>query len=192
MAESDPIAALTAQLEELRGQLARSQGDIGHLKARLETDSGQVMMLRVEIKQLGGEIEEITKFAGEIEKLGEKLDQAVSKRQAADSPAPYWFSLTREEQAARLIELRTWVDQVAYAQYPGYMARLAPCWANHPEAVWELSTLRAEWDRIYGDEDNRDLKGALNWHDKWFPGVLSRLSAWIKCDELGCRAKPVR
>jgi regulator of replication initiation timing len=171
LAESDPVAALTAQLEQLRGQLARSQGDIGHLKARLETDSGQVAMLRLEVKQ-----------------LREKLDQAIAKRQAADLPAPYWLGLTQEEHAARLTDLRAWVDRVALAQYPDYMARLAPCWERHPEAVWELSTLRAEWDRIYGDEDNRDLKGALNWHGRWFPEALSRLSARIKCDELGCRA----
>ena len=167
----------------------RMKTGIAHISGRLMLFLSAVITLAA-LTAIGAEEKQVTIPAGTP--LLVKLDQAVSKRQAADSPAPYWFSLTREEQAARLIELRTWVDQVAYAQYPGYMARLAPCWANHPEAVWELSTLRAEWDRIYGDEDNRDLKGALNWHDKWFPGVLSRLSAWIKCDELGCRAKPVR
>jgi hypothetical protein len=67
------------------------------------------------------------------------------------------------------------------------MTRLPRCWANHPEAVWELSTLRAEWERIYADKDNRDLAGALVWLDKWLPGVLARLEAAIKCDESGCR-----
>ena len=173
MTDPDPVAALAARLEELRGQLARSQGDIGHLRARLEEDSGQAVMLRLEVKKLRGQ-----------------LDEAIGKRKAIDSPAPYWFGLSREEYAARLAELRAWVDRVVGDQYPGYMARLVPCWANHPEAVWELSTLRAEWERVYGDRDHRDLKAALNWHDKWFPGVLSRLAAWIKCDELGCRVRP--
>ena len=54
MTEPDPIAALAAQLEELRGQLARYTGETGHLRARLEEDSGQVVMLRLEIKQLAG------------------------------------------------------------------------------------------------------------------------------------------
>ena len=55
MTEPDPIAALAAQLEELRGQLARYTGETGHLRARLEADSGQVLMLRHEIKKLGAE-----------------------------------------------------------------------------------------------------------------------------------------
>ena len=53
MTEPDPIAALAAQLEELRGQLARYTGETGHLRARLREDSGQVVMLGLEIKQLG-------------------------------------------------------------------------------------------------------------------------------------------
>jgi hypothetical protein len=58
---------------------------------------------------------------------------------------------------------------------------------NHPEAVWELSTLRAEWERIYADAGNRDLAGALAWHDRYLPGVLARLKDAIQCDEGGCR-----
>ena len=57
MADPDPIAALAAQLEELRGQLARYTGETGHLRARLEADSGQVVMLRLEIKKLGEKID---------------------------------------------------------------------------------------------------------------------------------------
>ena len=71
--------------------------------------------------------------------------------------------------------------------YPGYVARLPRCWAAHGEAVWELSTLAAEWGRIYADEENRDLASALAWHDRFLPGVLARLAAAITCDETGCR-----
>jgi uncharacterized coiled-coil DUF342 family protein len=55
--DPDPIAALAAQLQELRGQLASYTGETGHLRARLDTDSGQVVMLRLEIKKLGEKIE---------------------------------------------------------------------------------------------------------------------------------------
>jgi len=90
---------------------------------------------------------------------------------------------------AMLADLRGWVDGFFARHYPGYAARLPACYWRHMEAVWELSTLRAEWDRIYGDPDNRDLAGALNWHDKLLPGVLGRLDASIKCDEAGCRVR---
>lgn len=170
MTEPDPIADLAAQLEELRGQLARYTGETGHLRARLAEDSGQVVMLRLEIKH-----------------LGEKIEAAIARRQTDEPLAPYWLGLSREEHAARLGQLRAWVEQVGLVQYGGYFAKLPPCWPSHPEAVIELSTLMTEWVRIYGDPDNRPLQDALVWHDKWLPGVLARLSAAIKCDVSGCR-----
>ena len=173
MTDPDPVAALAAQLEELRGQLARSQGDIGHLRERLETEGiGGTMRLLLDLKQ-----------------LREQLDDAVEKRRLKPPPAPWWC-VGEAEGRAMLAELSEWVDGFARRHYPGYMTRLPRCWANHPEAVWELSTLRAEWQRIYDDEDNRDLQGALNWHDKLLPGVLARLEASIRCDEAGCLVRP--
>jgi hypothetical protein len=172
--EPDPISDLAAQLETLRGQLARYMGETGHLRARLEEDSGQVLMLRHEIK-----------------KLGEKIEAAIARRNAAEPPAPSWLGLSREAHAARLTALRAWVEQVGLVQYRGYFAKLPPCWPSHPEAVIELSTVMTEWVRIYGDPDNRPLQDALVWNDKWLPGVLGRLTGAIKCDVSGCRlAKP--
>ena len=80
MTEPDPIAALAAQLEELRGQ-------IGALRARHSEDYGQVMVLLLEIK-----------------KLGEKIDAASARRNADEPQAPYWLGLSKEEHAARLAE----------------------------------------------------------------------------------------
>ena len=170
MTEPDPVAALAAQLEELRSQLARYTGETGHLRARLEADSGQVLMLRHEIK-----------------KLGQKIEAAIARRNADEPPAPYWLGLSREEHAARLGELREWVERVARVQWPGYMTRVAPCWANHPEAVLELSNLMTEWSRIYGDPGNRPLQDALWFYERWMPGVLGRLVQVVKCDVAGCR-----
>jgi regulator of replication initiation timing len=170
LTEPDPVAALAEQLEELRRQLAVYTGETGHLRARLEEDSGQVLMLHLEIK-----------------KLGEKLDEAIARRQAAGPPAPFWLGLSKEEHAARLAEVRAWVERVAASQWPGYMSRLAPCWPNHPEAVQELSNLMTEWARIYADPDNRPLQDALWFFERWLPGVLGRLAAAVKCDVAGCR-----
>ena len=170
MTDPDPVAALAAQLEELRGQLARAQGEAVYLRARLEEFAGQDMVQLLEIK-----------------KLGEKLDEAIARRQAADPPAPFWLGLSSEEHAARLGELREWVDRVARVQWPGYMAKLPPCWANHLEAVWELSNLMTESVRIYGDPDSRPLQDALWFFERWLPGCLGRLAQAVKCDVAGCR-----
>lgn len=163
MTGPDPIAALAAQLEELRGQ-------VGSLRARHSEDYGHVMVLLLEVKR-----------------LGEKIDAAIARRQTDEPMAPYWLGLNREEHAARLGEVRAWVEQVARVQWPGYLSKLPPCWPAHAEAAWELSNLMTEWVRIYGDPDNRPLQDALWFFERWLPGVLSRLGAALKCDVSGCR-----
>jgi hypothetical protein len=169
MTEPDPIAALAAQLEELRGQLARYTGETGHLRARLDKDSGQVVMLRLKIKQ-----------------LGEKIEAAIACRNADEPQAPYWLGLSTEDRAAALAQLRAWVEQVGRVQYRDYFTKLPPCWPSHPAAVIDLSTVMTEWIRIYGDPENRPLQDALVFNDKWLPGVLGRLRAAITCDTMGC------
>jgi hypothetical protein len=165
--DSKASAALAAQIEDLRGELSafRAQWD-----AKLQAEGiGGTMTLLLEVKR-----------------LRERLDEALAKRQLESVPAPWWC-VGAAEGKAMLAELSEWVEDFARRHYPGYMTRLPRCWASHPEAVWELSTLRAEWQRIYADTDNGDLQGALTWHDRWFPGVLGRLAASVKCDEAGCR-----
>jgi hypothetical protein len=169
--DSEASAALAAQIEDLRGELSafRAQWD-----AKLQVEGiGGTMTLLLEVKR-----------------LRERLDEALDKRKLSPPPAPWWC-VDEAEGKVMLAELRGWVETFLRRHYPGYAARLPRCWASHPEAVWELSTLRAEWQRVYADEDNRDLQGALTWHDRWFPGVLARLGASIKGDESGCRmARP--
>ena len=178
-------AELAAQVTELRGQLARVQGDIGHLRVGLDADSSRTAVLLAKVKQLHAEVEQLGKTAKELQ---ENLAEALDKHRLKPPPAPWWC-VDQAEGEERLAALGQWVETFFRRHYPGYAVRLPRCWANHPEAVWELSTLRAEWQRIYGDEDNRDLQGALNWHDKLLPGVLGRLAASIKCDVAGCRVR---
>ena len=170
MTDPNPVADLVAQLVVLRHQLALYTGETGYLRARLDRDSSQVLMLRLQVKQIGA-----------------KLDEAIARRQAADPSAPFWMGLSDAERAARLVEVRGWVEHVARVQWPGYMTRLPPCWANHPEAVWELSNLMTEWSRIYGDPDSRPLQDALLFFERWLPGVLSRLAVSVRCDVAGCQ-----
>ena len=168
MTEPDPIAALAAQLLELRGQLARTQGELGTVRARFDAETSQTAMARLELKQ-----------------MREELAEAIEKRKLKPPPAPWW-SVDRDQAEAMLAELREWADGFLGRHYPGYASRLAPCWWRHMEAVWELSALKTEWERIYADPENGDLQGLLNWHDRLLPGVISRLAEAVKCDVTGC------
>ena len=170
MTEPDPIAALAAQLEELRGRLLRAEGGVGQVRARLEESAGQYPLMLLEIK-----------------KLGEKIDAAIARLQADEPQAPYWLGLAKEEHAARLAEVHAWVERVARVQYPVYFGKLAPCWTTHPELVLEVSNLMTEWARIYADPDNRPFQDALWFHERWLPGFLGRLEKWFRCDAGGCR-----
>jgi hypothetical protein len=168
--EPDPVAALAAQLEDLRGQLARSQGEVGQLRARLDGLSGQDLKMLLAIKQ-----------------LSEKLDAMITQREAEYPQAPYWLGLSRQDYAAQLGEVQEWVERVARVQYPAYFEALPACWPAHPEAVVELSDLMTEWTRVYGDPDNRPFQDALWFHERWLPGILGRLGKAIRCDVAGCR-----
>jgi hypothetical protein len=172
--DSEASADLAAQIEDLRGDLAEFRRVFAQWNAKLETEGiGGTMTLLLQVKQ-----------------LRERLDEALARHQIEPVPAPWWCT-GEAEGKAMLAELGEWTETFLRRHYPGYAARLPRCWANHPEAVWELSTLRAEWERIYADEDNRDLAGALVWHDRYLPGVLARLADSVKCDEAGCRmARP--
>jgi hypothetical protein len=57
--------------------------------------------------------------------------------------------------------------------YGGY--ELRECWPSHIHAVWELSTLAAEWHHAYGGT-RPDLARALEFYDRWLPGAMRRIT----------------
>jgi hypothetical protein len=168
--DPDPVADLAAQLEQLRGQLVRSQGEIRILRERLEDSTGQTVNLLVEIKRLRGE-----------------LAEAIEKRQLKPPPAPWWC-VGQEQYHAMLADLGRWVDGVFAAQYGDYLVKLPRCLLSHRAAVWEISALRTEWERIFADPDNGDQQGLLAFHDRWLPGAMTRLAAALAdCKDNYCR-----
>jgi chromosome segregation ATPase len=170
MAEPGTPADLATQFEELQRRVGRYQAAVASWEARFQAETSTATVTLVKLKQ-----------------LSERLDEAVTKHQTKSPPAPWWASGDSDELRSDFAALRDWVENFARRQYSGYMAKLPTCWSAHSEAIWELSTLRAEWDRIYADEDNRDLQGALVFYDKYLPGVLGRLAAVIKCDPGSCQ-----
>jgi hypothetical protein len=147
---SETLAALAVQVAALRGQvsLINQRLDAAGLKDGLD---------------LAARIEQLSKT------VADTLDAAAPHGPAA----PRWIGLDPETYAARLAELRHWADTVLRQHYDGY--ELRDCWANHPQAIWELSTLAAEWHRTY-DGKHPSLDRALEFHDRWLPGTMRRIA----------------
>jgi len=178
VADPESLETLTAQLAELRASLAEARGRLAQFAARLDRETGPLMLLQLDVK-----------------KLKEKVEAAIGKLSAAktgdaDEPtAPRWDKLGDKAEIAQLAELRQWVDDVLRVQYPGYLRHLPPCWYAHREALWELGTLQAEWNRVFGGDDP-PLGEAQWWHERWLPGILTRLRTAITCDQAGCSLQP--
>ena len=142
-------AALAAQVADLRGIVTKWD-------ARLQTLG------------LDGSLNLTAKLAELAELVSEDIEA---------STAPYWLNLDDTEYAQHLAELADWVSGVLVPNYD--VPEIKRCWRNHPAAVWELSTLRAEWERIYNRKSPL-LGAALTWHDRYLPGVTRRLGPVFK------------
>ena len=146
----ESLAALAAQLADLRGQV-RALGD------RLDQAGLHAgLNLAARFEELAGTV------AG-------ALDAAVPRGPAA----PSWIGLDRDTYTERLTDLQRWADTVLRQQYGSY--ELRDCWARHIHAIWELSTLAAEWHRTYAGT-RPDLARALEFYDRWLPGTMRRIT----------------
>jgi hypothetical protein len=159
----ETLAALAAQIADIREKVAYldavidragllAAGDIRRRVSRLTTDLGTL--------------------ASQVEAQAATLAKALTAGPRAQ--APTWAGLNPEQHDTQLAELTEWVDRTLRPSYPD--SAPAACWPNHWQAIWELSTLAAEWRRIY-QRPAPDLAGALDFHDRWLPGVARRLAA---------------
>jgi hypothetical protein len=157
------LAALAAQIADIREKVTYldavidragllAAGDIRRRVSRLTTD--------------------LSKLASQVEAQAATLAKAMAAGPRAQ--APTWAGLSPEDHDTQLAELAEWVDGMLRSSYPD--SAPAACWPNHWQAVWELSTLAAEWRRIY-QRPVPDLAGALDFHDRWLPGVARRLAS---------------
>ena len=146
----ESLAALAAQLADLRDQVRaiNERLDQAGLRAGLN-------------------------LAARFEDLAQTVADALESAAPHGAAAPYWIGLDRDTYATRLAELRRWADTVLRQHYGGY--ELADCWPRHIHAVWELSTLAAEWHHAYGGT-RPDLARALEFYDRWLPGTMRRIT----------------
>ena len=146
----ESLAALAAQVADLRGQVTQ-------------------VHQRLDRAGLRGDLDLVARFEHLAQTVTGTLD-AVAPRGPA---APSWIGLDREAYLTELAELRQWVDAVLRQHYGGY--ELRDCWPSHVHAVWELSTLAAAWHHAYGGQ-RPDLARALEFHDRWLPGAMRRVT----------------
>ena len=122
-----------------------------------------------------------------IAELRDRVEQilAILDDDGQSSPAEwFWLTMADQKRGERLSELSDWVETVLRTQYPDYLTgQIKPCWPNHPEARWELAWLYQLWTLTYLN-DRSTPKDAADWHDRWSPGVLRRLSQIMRrCEE---------
>jgi hypothetical protein len=147
---SESLAALAAQLADLRGQIRA-------INERLD--------------QAG--LHPGLNLAGRFEDLAQTVAGTLDAASPRGPAAPYWIGLDRDTYHAQLAGLRRWADTVLRPHYGGY--ELADCWPRHIQAIWELSTLAAEWHRTYSGT-RPDLGRALEFYDRWLPGAMRRIT----------------
>jgi hypothetical protein len=151
----------------------------------------QVAALRGQVRLIFARLDKAG-ITGDLNLADRLADLARAVTQALDSPprgpaAPYWIGLDPSEHAAQLTELREWTDTVLRREYGGY--QLSACWSNHPHAIWDLSTLAAEWHRTYGSS-RPSLDRALEFHDRWLPGTIRRIADITRRCNPECSARP--
>ena len=165
----ESLAALAAQIADLRGQ-------IHAIGTRLD--------------QAG--LRDGLNLAARFENLAQTVADALGAAAPRGPAAPYWIGLDQDAYTAQLADLRRWADIVLGQQYGSY--ELPNCWPRHTHAIWELSTLAAEWHHTYR-RPRPDLARALEFHDRWLPGTMRRVTSFTRecrsqCVTLRSPARP--
>ena len=174
MTDPDPAAALAAQVEDLRGELAEFRRVIAQWDAKLETEGiGGTMTLLLEVKR-----------------LRERLDEAVARRQLEPVPAPWWC-VGEAEGRAMLAELRGWVEEFLRPTIPGTWPGSRAAGRTTRRPCGSCRRCGPSGSGSTATRTTGTCRAPSTWHDRWLPGVLARLAASVKCDESGCRmARP--
>jgi hypothetical protein len=151
---------------------AQSLGEsLAALAVQVAALRGQVTLINERLDRAGlrGDLD----LAARFEDLAQTVAGALGAAPRGPA-APCWIGLDRQAYTAQLAELRQWADTVLRRHYGGY--ELRDCWPSHIHAIWELSTLAAEWHHTYGG-NRPDLARALEFYDRWLPGTMRRIAA---------------
>jgi hypothetical protein len=108
--------------------------------------------------------------------------KALVAKTPARVPPPIAWLLTAHPQtlAGVLADLLVWLRDV-YLWYPG--AILPSCWLWHPACIEELCCLRQYHAEAY-HQSAKSVAKAMEFHERFLPGVIKRLAAapYADCD----------
>lgn len=146
---------------------APTQADDSALR-QLMSQAQLISQLRRDLDTLAHEATDTV--AGLLARLEDLETQTTTPGRA---PTPWCWRSIGSNAADELWRLLTdWVTWIR-GRYP-LARKIPPCWADHPELVEELTALWLAWQHAYEDRD-APLTAAVDWHDRWLPGVLYRL-----------------
>ena len=109
---SESLAALAAQVADLRGQI-------------------RALNERLDQAGLHADLNLATRFEELAGTVADALDTASPRGPAA----PYWIGLDRDTYHAQLADLCQWADTVLRQHYGGY--ELRECWPRHIHVIWD-------------------------------------------------------
>ena len=157
----ETLAALAAAIGDLRRKVRFVESVVDRSGLAFAKDTRSlVTRLTAELDALAGKVEDLARAVDALQSGGDRVS------------APNWVGLPETERGAELAKLADWVARVLVPSYRPDPP-LAPCWRQHWPVIWELSTVWAEWRRIY-DRPSPELAGALEWHNRYLPGALDR------------------
>lgn len=154
----------------------------GGLAVQILALGADLARLRDQLGDLSGIGEQVIDLADDVAAMREQL-QALLPTEERQPQMWDWSAAGMNRQAAGVAwsTLVDWVRDVLAGMYGAVGDRAArkesvpACWYRHPDAVVELSWLCQEWLRIYRS-DKGTPGAAAEWHDRWLPGVITRLA----------------
>jgi len=164
--------------DDASGTIAALAGTVAALGTRLGIMQGQVQAAatREALEALAARHEELAGLVAEV------LEAETPKGPAAID----WTRLDPEARSAAFAALSLWVKDVLLPGYPN--CGLRDCWANHRQAVIELSNIWQAWRHAY-QRRSPDLKLALEWHDRWMPNAMRRIEFTTRNCVTHCTAR---
>jgi hypothetical protein len=169
----DPLAELARQIQQARETMATHEVRFAAQLAMINKVIGRVDNAGLDT------------LAARFEALADRVEEALDAAAPKGPAAPRWDGIPADVRQAQMDWLRTWVGAVLR---PGYVDGgayiLRDCWDRHDQAIRELGLVAAWYGYIFSPRRARpDVALALEWHDRWLPGAMSRIdTATRQCD----------